>query len=78
MASKRTENRKETNGSDPRRSGSKTTATVEYVRTGPSGEVWRVAGDGEDGEVITTKTSAAVLDEATRIYQRALKSLADK
>lgn len=52
-------------------------ATVEPVRVGKR-QGWRVSFDGTYKTVVTSKSSAAAIEEATVIYGDALKRLADR
>jgi len=53
--------------------------SVAEKRTTPDGrEIWRVSSKGEVVNLVTSSSSAAIMDEAVKIYAGALKRLADK
>jgi hypothetical protein len=47
-------------------------------KTARGQEIWVISGDGGQKQIITTGTSAAVMDDAVLVYQDALKRLADR
>ena len=69
--------RKATGGQFVERKPSRAGKYVPAKRAG-RGEIWIVQIDGRSEEVVTTPTSAAVMDKAKRTYSRALKNLAKK
>ncbi len=60
--------------------GSKSQGTNRVIGkvAGSKGEVWRVASDGKIRNIITSNSTSHVMDEAVKIYGRALRRLADR
>jgi len=66
---------KSSKGKD-KKGGAKVTGGGHVTATGR--EVWRVVRDGREEILVTTNTSAKVMDEAMKIYADALKRLAKR